>query len=131
MHEAVDCAVGEKKQSFLRKPLKPDRFPEMLGNNGVWQEICAAPSNGCSVLGTGTLRHRAALHPTENACTPFPRHQCVVRHESEEEEFRARKTLFKNCTGDGEMGHRRFLWGAVPPHAAISPCLEHCTCCWA
>ena len=32
--------------------------------------------------------------------------------------------------GNGEMGHGRFLWGTVPPHTAMSPCLEHCTCCW-
>ena len=76
--ESGCLSAVEKKQSFARKPLKPDRFPEMLGNNGVQQEICAAPSNRCSVLGTGTLRRGAALHPMENACAPFPRCQCVV-----------------------------------------------------
>ena len=74
--ESGCLSAVEKKQSFVRKPLKPDRFQEMLGNNGAQQEICAMPSNRCSVLGMGILRHGAALHPIENACAPFPRHQC-------------------------------------------------------
>ena len=74
--ESGSLSAVEKKGSFVRKPLKPDRFPEMLGNNRAQQEICAMPSNRCSVLGAGMLRHRAALHPMENAHTPFPHCQC-------------------------------------------------------
>ena len=59
--ESGCLSAVEKKQSFVRKPLKPDRFPEMLGNNGVQQEIRATPSNRHSVLGMGMLRCRAAL----------------------------------------------------------------------
>jgi hypothetical protein len=33
-------------------------------------------------------------------------------------------------TGDREMGCGRFLWGVVPPRAAMSLCLERHTRCW-